>query len=67
MCIGTKLGKALVDLIFIPDFKSSYTYELYILRHCTNTVYIFLGVIQIITHLSSKGCTVNVKSSIKAL
>ena len=39
MCIWSKTGKGLVNLAFIPVIKP-HTYKLYILRHCTNIVYL---------------------------
>jgi hypothetical protein len=37
---GAKLGKCSVNLAFIPVFKP-HTHKLYILRHCTNSVYLW--------------------------
>ena len=36
---GAKMGKGSLNLTFIPVFNP-HTHKLYILRHCTNIVYI---------------------------
>jgi hypothetical protein len=41
VCVfGSKLGNDSVNLSFVPVFKP-HTHTLYILRHCTNIVYVF--------------------------
>jgi hypothetical protein len=41
LCVfGTKLGKGLVDIAFIPVYKPHTRKLLYIFRHCTNIVFI---------------------------
>ena len=42
LCVfGTKLGKGLMNLVFIPVFKP-HAHKLYILRHWTNIVNVYL-------------------------
>jgi hypothetical protein len=44
LLFGTKLKTGSMNLAFIPVFKP-HTHKLYILRHCTNIVYIYMTII----------------------